>query len=163
MKSLSQNDLEIKFIENPKKLKLEEKTELMKMNSELDNTQNKFDKFVKYYNSIGTDESKYNEMIASNPFVFFLINKQNNEYIGFITIHLNGMFKLAYISLFYIRPNYQHRGLGSYFLTQIESMLKDKYHIQLMSTSSLKNNKIANEMYKNMGFKVTGINYMKEL
>jgi ribosomal protein S18 acetylase RimI-like enzyme len=90
-----------------------------------------------------------------------LINGKSRTMVGYVWYRLNGR-EPAFLSDFYIKPEYRGKGLGGKVLAVLEMQLK-KLGIQELRLRVAGDNPRAKDLYAKVGFRPTGTNMAKKL
>ncbi len=102
----------------------------------------------------------WNEDMKKGKNYGYNVISTNNEHVGRIWVFVNYSSKKAFIYDIRIFPKYQKRGFAKSAIKELEEILK-KEKVKFLELNVFGNNKVAYNMYKNLGFDETNINLMK--
>jgi uncharacterized protein YdeI (YjbR/CyaY-like superfamily)/N-acetylglutamate synthase-like GNAT family acetyltransferase len=102
-------------------------------------------------------ENKYQKYLTKIKEEIYLVAKYQSKLIGVIAMDNAGMLKT-----FWVKPDYQNRGVGTQLLESILEIGFKKYSEIKISTGDHDNNR-AMKFYKKFGFKETGFRKMIKL
>ena len=102
-----------------------------------------------------------NEWLADNDEEDYIISIDDTP-VGWLGINnLESVDKVAYLKLVAILPDYHSRGIGSYAISQIIDMLRQRNYLMIALYTDYENYK-ARTCYSKCGFKVTET-FMEEM
>ncbi|MHA1147672.1 MAG: GNAT family N-acetyltransferase [Promethearchaeota archaeon] len=85
-----------------------------------------------------------------------IVQEADNKIIGAISVlpDINGRLKIAYISMLYIHPSFQGKGLGTYLLENrvIPFFIQRGFNVLELNTKE--NTPLTTKFYKKMGFQI---------
>jgi len=102
----------------------------------------------------------WNEDVKKGKNYGYNVINGNNEHVGRIWVFVNHSSKKAFIYDIRIFPKYQKKGFAKGALKELEETLK-KEKVKFIELNVFGNNKVAYNLYKNLGFDETHINLMK--
>jgi ribosomal protein S18 acetylase RimI-like enzyme len=102
----------------------------------------------------------WNEDIKKGKNYGYNVITGNNEHVGRIWVFVNYSYKKAFIYDIRIFPKYQKKGFAKSAIKELEETLK-KENVKSLELNVFGNNKVAYNLYKNLGFHETHINLMK--
>ncbi len=110
------------------------------------------DKERQYFNNWKTSELK--RVVSSDYYSCFLIN-QDEEVAGYVV--LSTVLETAEIIYLYINKRFRTKGLGFLLLKEVFNELNQKNNITEVFLEVSEDNKIAKQLYENLGFRQIGI------
>jgi ribosomal protein S18 acetylase RimI-like enzyme len=105
-------------------------------------------------------DSIYNEDIEKGKNYGYNVINGNNENVGRIWVFVDYSSKKAFLYDIRIFRQYQKKGFAKSALKELEDILK-KENVKSLELNVFGNNKVAYNLYKNLGFTETYINLMK--
>jgi len=102
----------------------------------------------------------WNEDVKKGRNYGYNILSDNQELVGRIWVFVNHDSKKAFIYDIRIFPKYQKMGFAKGSIKELEEILK-REKVKFLELNVFGNNKVAYNLYKNLGFEETQINMMK--
>ncbi|PWV94529.1 ribosomal protein S18 acetylase RimI-like enzyme [Paenibacillus cellulosilyticus] len=106
------------------------------------------------------------DVIASNPFYHTFVAEQDGQVVGMIGIRISTNYEVddvvTYISALVVKKELQGQGIGKQLIHYVEDWsIRNGSNILYLTSGIKEERKAAHEMYKKLGFEITGYRFVK--